>query len=227
MTPLPSAARRAWPEAASDRRRPWVTSAAVLIGLWGIVGARWLATTRGLDALMIGASFGLGLALLWLVAAERGRRAPGPRGWRPAPLVGPITGRLAVAAGIGFAFGLLLVVLAIAGASIGSSPIVPGLSRPAAPFLTWAGITILVATAEEGILRGVLFDRLRTAGGLAPTLIVTSIAFALLHVPLYGWHVVPLDLAVGLAFGGLRLSTRTVVAPAVAHAVADIATWWL
>ena len=57
--------------------------------------------------------------------------------------------------------------------------------------------------------------------------VATTVAFALLHVPLYGWHVVPLDLAVGLGFAGLRLSTRTVLAPIVAHAVADLATWWL
>ena len=84
-----------------------------------------------------------------------------------------------------------------------------------------------VAAAEEGILRGVLFDRLRAHGGLVPAIAVTTVTFALLHVPVYGWHVVPLDLAVGLGLAGLRLGTRTVAAPAVAHAVADLATWWL
>ena len=72
-----------------------------------------------------------------------------------------------------------------------------------------------------------LFDRLRLAGGTTLAIAVTTVAFALLHVPLYGWHVVPLDVAVGLGFAGLRLSTRTVLAPALAHAVADLATWWL
>jgi membrane protease YdiL (CAAX protease family) len=56
---------------------------------------------------------------------------------------------------------------------------------------------------------------------------MTSLAFALMHVPIYGWGVVPLDLAVGLALGGLRLATGTVLAPIAAHAVADLATWWL
>ena len=49
----------------------------------------------------------------------------------------------------------------------------------------------------------------------------------MLHVPLYGWHVVPLDLGVGLFLGGLRLLTGGAVAPAVAHTVADLATWWI
>jgi membrane protease YdiL (CAAX protease family) len=57
--------------------------------------------------------------------------------------------------------------------------------------------------------------------------ILTSAVFALMHVPLYGWHVVPLDFAVGLGLAGLRLTTRSLVAPAAAHAVADLATWWL
>lgn len=46
-------------------------------------------------------------------------------------------------------------------------------------------------------------------------------------VPLYGWHVVPFDFAVGLGLAGLRLTSRSLVAPAAAHTVADLASWWL
>jgi hypothetical protein len=48
-----------------------------------------------------------------------------------------------------------------------------------------------------------------------------------MHVPLYGWHVVPLDLGVGLWLAGLRLATGGIAAPAIAHTIADLATWWL
>jgi len=48
-----------------------------------------------------------------------------------------------------------------------------------------------------------------------------------MHVPLYGWHVVPLDLGVGIFLGGLRLAGGGWAGPAIAHAVADLATWWL
>jgi len=91
----------------------------------------------------------------------------------------------------------------------------------------WAAIIVGVAVAEEAVLRGVLFDRLRRGGGALLAILVTTVLFALMHVPLYGWHVVSLDLAVGLALGGLRLTSGRVAAPAVAHAVADLATWWL
>jgi membrane protease YdiL (CAAX protease family) len=99
--------------------------------------------------------------------------------------------------------------------------------QPAGSFLPWAAITVLVATAEEVVLRGVLFDALDEVSGTVVALAATSVVFALVHVPLYGWHVVPLDLGVGLVLGGLRVLTGGIAAPAVAHVVADLATWWI
>jgi len=46
-------------------------------------------------------------------------------------------------------------------------------------------------------------------------------------VPLYGWHVLPLDLAVGVVLGGLRQATGTAAAPAITHVLADVAGWFL
>jgi hypothetical protein len=43
----------------------------------------------------------------------------------------------------------------------------------------------------------------------------------------YGWAVVPLDIAVGVWLGTLRAVTGTVAAPAIAHSLADLAGWWL
>ncbi len=97
----------------------------------------------------------------------------------------------------------------------------------AAPFGWWVLATTLVAGAEEAVLRGALFGAIERAGGPLLALGTTSVAFALLHVPLDGPSVVPLDLAVGLVLGGLRLWSGGVAAPAVAHAVADLAAWFL
>ena len=58
-------------------------------------------------------------------------------------------------------------------------------------------------------------------------LLVTSVLFALIHVPVYSPSVVPLDFGVGLLLGGLRLWFGGPVAPAAAHVLADLATWWL
>lgn len=91
----------------------------------------------------------------------------------------------------------------------------------------WVAVTMLVALAEEWLLRGALFDAARAVAGIPGTLLLTSAAFALMHVPFYGWGVVPVDFAVGLWLGGLRLATGRVSAPAAAHVLADLATWWL
>jgi membrane protease YdiL (CAAX protease family) len=95
------------------------------------------------------------------------------------------------------------------------------------PLAAWAAVTILVATAEEVLLRGVLFDAIGQRFGLSGAAVLSSLAFALIHVPLYGWTVVPLDIAAGVWLCGLRLESGGVTAAAVAHALADLATWWL
>jgi membrane protease YdiL (CAAX protease family) len=65
----------------------------------------------------------------------------------------------------------------------------------------------------------------RTAPGLAAA--IAAVAFAALHVPLSGWVAVPLDLAVGVWLGGLRLRSGGAGAPALTHTLADVASWWL
>jgi membrane protease YdiL (CAAX protease family) len=86
---------------------------------------------------------------------------------------------------------------------------------------------VLISIAEEALLRGALMDAVIPWGGELAAVTVAAIAFALLHVPMYGWTAVPLDLAVGVWLGGLRLATGGVAAPATAHALADLAYWWL
>ena len=151
----------------------------------------------------IGLVFGVGLLIVGLVG-----------GWRPAR-ERPST------VAIGAAGGAVLVVLAI----VTRAGQLPWLA-PAAAFIPWVAVTILVASAEEIVLRGALFDELDARLGVV-AVVVTSVAFALMHVPLYGWHVVPLDLGVGLWLAGLRLATGGIAAPAIAHTIADLATWWL
>ena len=179
--------------------------AATVTGLALAVGLRWATTVSGTaGALVIGLVFGVGLLVVALIG-----------GWRPVPE------RLSSAA-LGAGGGAILIVLAIATRSG------PHLSfAPATAFLPWVAVTILVAIAEELVLRGALFDELDGRLGVVAAVAITSGLFAIMHVPLYGWHVVPLDLGVGLWLAGLRLASGGVAAPAIAHTVADLATWWL
>ena len=91
----------------------------------------------------------------------------------------------------------------------------------------WALVVAVLVGAEEVFLRGTLYEAVSDLAGSASAVGVGAIAFALMHVPLYGWHVLPLDLAVGVVLGMLRTSTGTVAAPTLAHLIADYAGWFL
>jgi membrane protease YdiL (CAAX protease family) len=184
-----------------DLRRP----ALLLLGLAGAVTLRVAASGSSVaGALVGGATFGV--VLIGVVVAAGGARSVRPRA---AP----------VALGVGGAIVLVGVPLLI-------HPLQPvGLRTE--PFAAWAMVTVIVATAEEALLRGVMFDALARVGGLALAVPLSAAVFALMHVPLYGWSVVPLDLGAGLLLGALRIAGRGVAAPAIAHVLADLASWWL
>jgi membrane protease YdiL (CAAX protease family) len=159
------------------------------------------------EGLAIGLAFGAVLAALALAT------------WRwERPRVAGIVIRL----GAGLVAGLVLVVIA---AAIRPEAL-PSL-RPAAPFVPWVAVTVLVASSEEAVFRGALFGTLDRRSGPLVALAVTTVVFAAMHVPFYGPSAIPLDVAVGLVLGGLRLATRGVAAPIAAHVTADLATWWL
>lgn len=94
-------------------------------------------------------------------------------------------------------------------------------------FATWALVVTVVATTEELFLRGALYDAVESWLGPTSAIVVGAVSFALLHVPLYGWQVLPLDLAVGLVLGGLRQRSGTPLAPAITHVSADLVGWFL
>lgn len=192
--------------AARTSNTAWARAGWLAAGLGAAAIARAAFNGTGsAGAFLSGAVFGLTLLVLAVVA-----------GWRPVP---PRAATLAA----GLVGGLVLVAIPLV---VGPpSRAVTGV-RPD-PFLAWAAVTALVATAEEAVLRGALLGALDEAGGALMAVIGSSAAFALMHVPLYGWGVVPIDLAAGVFLAGLRYLTGGTAAPTVAHLVADLATWWL
>jgi membrane protease YdiL (CAAX protease family) len=193
--------------AALPQSRPRLWPALLLLAALAVaVAVRVVMNGPGVpSAFGAGATFGLALIA---VAIRTGWRARRPS---------------LAAVAMGVVGGLMLVMLP---ALARSTPGVPIAFHPE-PFVVWVGITVIVAVGEEAILRGTLFDALTRTAGLPMAIAVTSLAFALIHVPLYGWHVVPLDLGVGVWLAGLRLASGSVAAPAIAHALADLVTWWM
>ena len=126
-----------------------------------------------------------------------------------------------------FAAGLAGAVLLVAAWATAAPQVPLAAGQHLGPLLAWTPLVALVAVAEEIALRGALFRAVLEAGGAPLAIALTSIVFALMHVPLYGWGALPLDLAAGVLLGGLRLISGGVTAPAVAHLVADLAGGWL
>jgi membrane protease YdiL (CAAX protease family) len=207
VTALVAAGRAGPDRSPASLARPF----ALVGALVAVVAGRWAAWQAGaLDPIAVGALFGAALLTVGVAA-----------GWRPSRPSG--ASAAARAAGLGAAAGVLLALTAL----VGPHPSWAAAYAAGLPAAPWAAATVLVAAAEEVVLRGALFAELLDARGVATAVVATSTVFALMHVPVYGWRAVPLDLGVGLVFAGLRLLTGGVAAPAVAHALADLAVAWL
>jgi membrane protease YdiL (CAAX protease family) len=80
---------------------------------------------------------------------------------------------------------------------------------------------VAAAVAEEAFFRGFLYGRLEPWGtGVAVA--VSALAFALLHLPLYGTAALPVDLGAGLLLSWQRSATGTWTVPAATHAFANV-----
>lgn len=187
------------------RAREGTGRTALLLGV--LAAAVALRVAAGAGSQRAGLLFA---AVVGGAAVAAGRRPSLPRPW-------------ALAAGVG---GAAVLCAAPAALRLGGHGVILG-PPPLALLPGWAVLVVLVAVAEEALLRGALMDAIIPWGGELLAAGVAAVAFALLHVPLYGWPAVPLDLAAGIWLGGLRLLTGGVAAPATAHALADLAAWWL
>ena len=94
-------------------------------------------------------------------------------------------------------------------------------------FVQFVPALLWVAPAEELVLRGVLQPQLRRALGPGAAILAVGVLFAAIHLPVYGWSAMPLDLGVGILLGWLREETRSVAACVTAHTLADLGSWFL
>ncbi len=82
-------------------------------------------------------------------------------------------------------------------------------------------LNALAAVAEEAFFRRYLFGVLAASHGLTVAVVATAAAFALVHVTVWGWWVLPLDLAAGLVLSWQRAATGRWSVPAATHVLAN------
>lgn len=105
---------------------------------------------------------------------------------------------------------------AVAGAAAAAGRPVPF------PFGPWAlPLALLAAVAEEALFRRAAYGALEPAGAVV-AVGVTSLIFALIHIPLFGVSAFPVDLGAGLLFGWQRWASGTWTASAGTHAAANL-----
>jgi len=91
-----------------------------------------------------------------------------------------------------------------------------------APIVAWAlPLTLLAAVAEEALYRRAMYGALERRGAVV-AIGVTALAFALVHVPLYGLAAFPVDLGAGLLLSWQRWASGTWSVPAATHAAANL-----
>jgi membrane protease YdiL (CAAX protease family) len=99
-------------------------------------------------------------------------------------------------------------------------------ARPMAAFGPWATATLMVAALEEAAIRGAVQQLWTEERGVVAGLAAGAITFAAIHIPHYGLAAMPIDLAVGVLLGGLRLVTGRILPCVIAHTLADWGAWF-
>lgn len=113
------------------------------------------------------------------------------------------------------------VVLAVGGVSLVVAVWASGRPVPV-PYNHWVlPLVVLGAVAEEALFRRVAYAALEPAGAAA-AIGITAVLFAVMHLPLYGWTIFPVDLGAGLLFGWQRWASGTWRVPAATHTVANV-----
>jgi membrane protease YdiL (CAAX protease family) len=175
-----------------------------------------LAIALGLAALVarvpsdwaVGVTTGVGVVGLVAPVPRRASRAQ-----RPVGLLSWLA-----AAGLGVAAVLLA----------GRLPILLGLRAHGAERLVAhaapaaVAASVVAAVAEEIFFRRLVYGWLDASWGTAAAICGSAVAFAAIHVPVYGLAVLPIDLAAGLLFGWQRWMTGGWSASGLTHVAANL-----
>jgi membrane protease YdiL (CAAX protease family) len=82
-------------------------------------------------------------------------------------------------------------------------------------------LNALAAVAEEAFFRRYVYGLLTVSFGSGTAVVATAAAFAAVHVTVWGWWVLPLDLAAGLILSWQRAATGRWSVSAATHVLAN------
>lgn len=99
-------------------------------------------------------------------------------------------------------------------ANLAGSPVPLPWSAAALP------LALLAAVAEEALFRRLAYARLERFDALV-AVVGSALLFGFVHMPAYGWAVLPVDVGAGLLFGWQRWASGTWTVPAATHAFAN------
>ncbi len=117
--------------------------------------------------------------------------------------------------------GLALAVLGIGAAAFLVGRMVVSVPMGSHSLVLAVALNALAAVAEEAFFRRYLYDLLTALSGPAVAIAGTAALFALVHVTVWGWWVLPLDLAAGLVLSWQRAATGRWSVPAATHVLAN------
>lgn len=113
-----------------------------------------------------------------------------------------------------------LLVLWIGVAAFGLGRAIGGGVSPLPLLPRWIALNSLAAVAEEAFFRRFLYGALERLGPVVAVAGSTA-AFAACHVTVYGFWVLPIDLAAGGVLGWQRWATGSWRVPAITHVIAN------
>lgn len=180
----------------------------------------WAPAVAGVVALLARPWFlPAGVAVEWRVAFFVALGATG-LAWRSASLRAPETGRSGTRNDAG-GWTLSLAVLGVGAVAFAFGRAVVEVPVRPSGLAVAVGLNALAAVAEEAFFRRYLYGLIVERHGPAVAVAVTAGAFALVHVTVWGWWVLPLDLAAGLVLSWQRAATGRWSVPAATHVLAN------
>ena len=199
----------------------------IMVGIVGVAGAtalRWtllrLRVAPGVDGVLFAMAL-VGVAVTVRFLDDRSARGPSAITSSPKPRPS-----LVRSVAVGVLGGAVLIAVPLLARAPGAGALAPA-QRADVALPVWISVTLLVVASEELLFRGVLLDVLVAGRSVVGAVALTSLLFGLVHVPFYGWAALPVDVAAAVWLCGLRFASGRLIAPGIAHALADLVTWWL